>query len=233
MKDEACVSPRRFIVATFLLLIGCGDRGMSFYPLDQSERWTYQLSRSSILGTDGQGRLTVSNMSKRELVGKYVTPQKVETRELTFFTFVGEDSDGIFELAEQSPNATDPKIEKPPKYFLRKPFKEGTRWNFTSVTQALSARLSITLQAVIESADDTVTVPIGTFEACLKVVAKGEQTYYTAGLGGSGKIHVEDTSWYCPGVGLAKSIRKEISNGKMAESGEIAIQLESRGNNGP
>jgi hypothetical protein len=210
-----------------VLLMGCGDRSRSFSPLSPGEKWTYQVSSGSTIGTGGQGKVTITNLPNRELAGKAVTPEKYEANGQTFFVFVGEDSDGVFDLAEQAPNATEPALKKPPIYLLRRPYQEGTKWEQRSETQTLSTKVPITLQVSIESANDTITVPAGTLEGCLKVVGKGDQTQNMGAFMGRARIHVEETSWYCPGVGLAKTVRKETSNHLMAGSGEASIQLES------
>jgi hypothetical protein len=208
------------------LLVGC-DRSRSLFPLGPGEKWTYQVSSGSTLGTGGQAKVTSTNLPTRELAGRSVTPEKIEINGQTLFVFVGEDSDGVFELAEQAPDATEPALKNPPIYDLHRPYQTGTSWEQRSETQSLSTKVPITLQAVIESANDTVTVPAGTLEGCLKIVAKGDQTKNMGAFMGMAKIHVEETSWYCPGVGLAKLVRKETSNHLMAGSGEVSMQLES------
>jgi hypothetical protein len=214
-----------------LLLAGCRGVSTSFSPLDEGETWTYQVNIGSMLGSmDANTRqvvFTVVNMPTRELAGKSVTPQKAEIDGHTFaISFVGEDSDGVFTLASQSPNATEPTIKTPPEYGLHRPFKSGTKWDLQSTTQTLSVQVPVTLHVAIESDNDTITVPIGTLERCLKLVSQGDTTHQMGPFMGGPRIHVDDTSWFCPGIGYAKEVRKETNK---FWHGEMSVQLESRG----
>lgn len=212
---------------TLIAATGCGAQNKSFYPLDEGEKRTYQINASSRYMGSVHATLTSINMRKRDLAGKPVTPQKMEINGQTFFSFVSEDSDGVLELAEQTPNAAEPEMKSSPRYFLRRPYKEGTKWEVRSETQTLPSKVSITLQALIQSTNETVTVPAGTLEGCLKTMAKGDAIKSIANFMGQVKIHVEEISWFCPGVGLAKSIRQEGTNHLMLGNGEVSVQLES------
>jgi hypothetical protein len=193
------------LLGPLLAAAGCGDPGKSLYPLEQSMEWTYQVVSAS---PNRSSKITVVNMPARMLAGRSVTPQKIEVNGQTLFQFMGEDSEGIFVLATQGPNAMEPEIVPSPVYRLHHPYESGTRWEVNS-------RFHVT----IENADETVTVPAGTFESCVKVVTRSS-------LMEKQKIASEQgITWYCPGVGMVKSITKPNSN-NMGESGEL-IQLES------
>jgi hypothetical protein len=219
------------LAAGLLLLTSCRGANTSFLPLDEGQTWTYQVNIGSMLGSmdakTTQVIFTDVNMPARELAGKSVTPQKAEVDGHTFaIAFLGEDSDGIFTLASQSPDATEPAIKTPPEYNLHRPFKSGTQWDLPSTTLTTSQRVPVALHVTIESDNDTITVPIGTFERCLKLVSHGDTTRQMGPFMGGPRIHVDDTTWYCPGTGYAKEVRKETNN---FWHGEMSVQLESRG----
>jgi hypothetical protein len=144
-------------------------------------------------------------MPKRELEGKQVIPQRTEINGQTIFSFVGTDAEGIFILAYQRPDSATPEIVTPIAYLLRHPYKQGTTWQRQSSFLGSSGRDVPILQTTIEGTDETITVPAGTFSDCLKVVARGDQR---GGSMGQSTTKIEASSWYCPRVGLVKSLSK-------------------------
>lgn len=221
----------RIVLHLFVMLVAvsCGGRSKGLYPLGEGEKWTYQATTKSVLGANQNATITITNMPKRELAEKSVTPQKTEANGQTVFSFVGEDSDGVFLLANQTPNSAEPEIVTPPPYLLHKPYEKGTKWEVKSSGQMSTTGEPLTLEATIEGINETVTVPAGTYEGCLKVISRGEQVKKLGSVMGQAKISVEQTSWFCPGVGLVRSINKTNSNNLMAmeNAGEFSLQLES------
>ncbi len=57
---------RKLIIVQFLgllIMVSCGDRGKSLYPLRESEKWTYQAVPDSAMSANA--RMTVTNMPER------------------------------------------------------------------------------------------------------------------------------------------------------------------------
>jgi hypothetical protein len=206
-------------LAILVLTVGCSGGGGGLYPLGESETWTYQMTTTSGM-SNRTAKVTVRNMPKRELAGKIVTPQMTEHNGQTFFSFVGEDPNGFFLLASQVPNAAEPVVMESPQYLLHKPYENGTKWEVATVDEASDTGTPVTLQAAIENVDETVTVPAGTFEGCVKVAAQGESS--------RGMVR-EQISWFCPGVGMVKLISKSRNRSTVEES---AFQLESHSRGG-
>ena len=98
-------------------------------------------------------------------------------------------------------------------------------WQTQTTTQLLGDRIKITLESTLETVEETITVPAGTYEKCIRVVSTGSATKNLGPFMGTANITVEEHNWYAPGVGLLKSIRKEQSNHMMLGSGEISLQL--------
>ncbi len=157
--------------------------------------------------------------------GKKVVPQKMESGNRVSFAFIASDDNGIYEYASQSIDDHEPKIFDPPKYILRFPIEVGRSWEINSEIQRLMYRVPITLKATIQSINDTVTVPAGTFKKCVKVVTTGSTKKNLGMFMGTAKIEVKEFSWYAPNVGLVKMIREEKSNHLLVGAGEISIHL--------
>jgi hypothetical protein len=172
-----------------------------------SETWKYQLSETTFGGTC---QLTIINLAARELKGRKVTPRKVEMqaqgRSVTSFHYVGEDENGVYLFAWQDSDDVEPKLNGTPSYDLKKPLKVGNTWDTTLISGGGS---SVPAKATIESIDEVVDVPAGTFKGCLKVhivgtgnEATGRDSYY----------------WYAPSIGLVKTVSKGLN---------VSMQLES------
>lgn len=74
----------------------------------------------------------------------------------------------------------------------------------------------IPITSTIETLDDVVTVPAGTFQHCVRVRSTGENQ--------DGAL--EDLNWYAPNIGLIKFVRQE-RNSRTHEAVEVNTQLRS------
>lgn len=197
-----------------------------YLPLDEGRTWTYQFSTGNFLGIKGNEKMVMANFAKRELENRKVTPRKIDIGERTGFLFLAQDEQGIYEYAEQEPGEFKPKIKDSPAYFIKAPIKAGTRWDEQYTTESLQQNVSLPVTAVIESLDEVVTVPAGTFEQCLKV-AKTGRTQKDKGIWGKEEVSVERYNWYAPGVGLVQSVIKEKGTTIMVGAAQEMMQLES------
>ena len=226
MKKQAASIIVFILMCMLLNLMGCSKKTETYYPVKEGQTWQYQVSLGSMLGSEGGGKLVITNLALRELKGKKVTPQKVELAGQTHFVFIAEDDNGIYEFAEQSPGSVEPQIKDSPAYLMKYPIKANNTWEEKTKTSLLKQNLSITLKSTIESTDETVTVPAGTFKSCLKVKGTGAAKK-DLGILGVANVSVEHHNWYAPGVGMVKTVLKENSNNMMVGSGELTLQLES------
>lgn len=126
---------------------------------------------------------------------------------------------------------------------LKRPYEVGMQWdggiseiqllpqvdcgqcNNSAPTKPLTQ--PVRLHYRIEAMDQTVTVPAGTFSACIHV--RGVAKVTADGGHAVGVINVEATSedWYAPGVGLVKSVRHESSDNPLVGSGTYTLELET------
>lgn len=224
MKSQSSVL---FIVLlAMVFFISCSKGTESYYPLKEGLTWTYQVTGSSTFGSSEAQKIVVTNFASRDLKDKKVTPQKMDVNGQTSFSFIAEDENGILEYASQNSGAPEPEIKATATYILKNPIQVGTTWEDKTETATLREKVPFTLKSTIESKDEIVTVPAGTFKGCVKVKGTGSaQKNY--GLFGVAKIKIEQSYWLSPGVGMIKSIHKESCNHVMVGSGEIALQLES------
>lgn len=192
-----------------LALWACSKVPETYYPLGEGKTWKYQVSKTTFGVTVG-GQLTVTNLEARQLKGRKVTPRKIEVqaqgRSVTSFEYVGEDDNGVYTFAWQDPDDVDPKLKSASEYQLKKPLKVGSTWD---TTLDLGGGSSVPAKATIESIDEVVDVPAGTFKGCLKV--------HTVGTGKEATGR-DQYDWFAPSVGLVKSVSGGVN---------VSMQLES------
>jgi hypothetical protein len=142
----------------------------------------------------------------------------------TRFLFYVKDQNSIYEFASQKPEDVEPKLFH--DYLIKYPIKVDNSWQETE-TSSLEPRISVPIKSTIESIDEVVTVPAGTFKECLKIKSIGfaekvfgkEQVWPPQE---NVKVERERYIWFASNVGLIKLIFKEK---KTSSGGAIGITL--------
>lgn len=197
----------------------------TYYPLKAGATWEYQVMFGA-----GQVSFSMNAMKPRILDGKQVIPIQSNFGDAYFII---KDSTGVYEFGEQMAEDRAPTIHPQPGYYLKYPLQVGTTWRDETSTFFLNQKVAnIPGTLTIETVNDVVTVPAGTFENCIRIKLFAEQTVDMdtregTGMKISGKanIEIEDEQWYAPNVGLVKAIRKESSNHLMFGSAQMTMQL--------
>jgi len=188
------------ITAAASLMLGlwaCSKAPTTYYPLGEGLSWTYQISMRGLGGAQSIQE-TITNLAARDLKGRKVTPRKFEAQvqgqSHSEFQYDAEDARGVYTFAEQQADDVEPKLKEPWAYALKQPLKVGNTW---PTTIDLGNNRSVPAIATIESTDEVVDVPSGTFKGCIRV--------HSVGMG-KGASKPEAHYWYAPSVGLVKSI---------------------------
>lgn len=149
------------------------------------------------------------------LKGKIVFPRRVGLAggKSSYVHFLSKDISGVSIIAIQKVHDAEPVQLPAPLYYLRFPLKVGTAWE--GVMYLPDGR-RIPITSTIETLDDVVTVPAGTFQHCVRVRSTGENQ--------DGAL--EDLNWYAPNIGLIKFVRQE-RNSRTHEAVEVNTQLRS------
>jgi len=205
-----------------------------YFPLDEGRRWEYQVyvneKEGLYLGLESKisGKQVCIILPQRELKGKRVTPMQMENIHggsvYTRFLFYVKDQNSIYEFASQKPEDVEPKIIHDD--IIKYPIKVGNSWQEMEIS-SLEPRISIPINTTIESIDEVVTVPAGTFKECLKIKSTGfaekvfgeEQVWPPKE---NVKVEKERYDWFAPNVGHIKIILKEK---KTYSGGAIGITL--------
>ncbi len=199
-----------------------------YFPLSKDASWTYKIT---IDGKTNNETLKMKILPEKYLLGEKLIPRQIEKSDKTKLEFFVEGDEGFYVYAEQDYGMAQPEMREKPYYYIRKPYRVGTTWDDDYTTKHLMEPVKFPIKVTIQSMDETITVPAGTFEKCLKLKKSGQIDESHGGYFGKSKVIVEENFWYAPGVGLVKSEFNEMSNHRMSGPGHGTMLLESYKNN--
>jgi hypothetical protein len=205
-------------VTLFFLLPGSscfGETAEKYYPLKEGMTWVYGVTASK----PGVKRIMITNLAPRELQGQNVTPRKWEVGESVRTFFIAKDDFGVYRYAEQMTATAEPKIITPKVYYLKNPVDKGTYWEISTRMGEDDLKVNVG----IESINEKVMVPAGTYKECVKLKHEGGAQGDKTGLS------ITAYEWYAPDVGLVKSMFtiKKKGEDKKEEIESTTYQLES------
>jgi len=188
-----------------------------YVPLKEGLKRTYSI--------DGTTTKIVENFEVRKLGKKKVVPQKIDVNGVTSFIFIQETKKGQVLYAKQSADDTEP-IILDTLIYLNKDFKSGSTWIRDYTTTLMMEKVTFPITYEVQKGKETVTVPAGTFDKCVKVVAKGE-IEKNKGLLGTVKLMIDVTEWYDEKIGLVKSVVHKSGNHMLISEEKSITQLTS------
>lgn len=230
-----------FLISSLLLSSACTEKDRSIYfPLANRMIWQYNVTmeytRRSI-----ESKLILENIGSKIINGNSVFTKRDHAGNNTYFF---QTKNFILK------NSTNPSLEETDKnkesYFvLPLDIKKGDKWRLQSrpyvmehamqyevalqtSTPAVKLSKPLYIDYQLISLDEKIKVPAGTFKHCAKIVGLGSCKMAASGgnFSGSIDVNIEHTNWYCPGVGLTKTIRKEVDPGGLYEPVTYHQELE-------
>ncbi|RKZ67759.1 MAG: hypothetical protein DRQ48_09390 [Gammaproteobacteria bacterium] len=227
-----------------LFLVGCSEKpvGSDYFPLNKGWSWKYRVTTEySNEDESNLDWITIENLGKEEFSGKSYFVRRTDTGIDYYHNY---DEQGIYREGLRTLVESEPRLDRDRRYILKSPLEIGTEWREISrpllllrvypfrVRAGKTAQVPITYR--IASMTETVTVPAGTFENCIKVMAEGSFTTYTDAISGETEIPLSIEEWYAPGVGLVKQVRYELDgdiidifNTPIFLGGRATLELES------
>ena len=150
--------------------------------------------------------------------------------------YIGRDDTGVYRVAKRTIVELKPRPDKSPRWILRRPFQVGNTWSqethpyvlrrLQPYEERLARNIQFKMAYQIDASNDTVQVPAGRFENCIRVDGDAQLTVYADGRTGYQDIEINTSEWYAPGVGLVKLVRTEPLSGEVFAGGSIVIELE-------
>lgn len=229
--------PRIFIIkqlllCTCLLLSACERSDLRYFPVHSDRSWQYRINITTMDGAHGE-KYFLQNLPAYKTEDDTIFARQTADGTRLLYTTTDE---GIFRLATITSNGQQ--INEPaPRPILVYPLKIGTTWKDKTTTFLLEKsgppqdtlfriQEPVLLEYKITSVSDSVNVPAGTFNNCLKIEAAGRAHADVGNYVGKISITVKQTAWYAPDIGLIKSIRREQTNSFALNFGEYLMELE-------
>lgn len=208
MKTIFFTAGYRYYCICFLsIALVCGSvsrsHAQNYYPDEVGNTWTL-LSEDeleerlvTIEGPETIGTESVKVISD----GTYPVSDPASNNPNKFFIKATPDEVQIFR-ATATIQGIDATINySPPGTFLPIPIKQGTEWTVIGEAMLGFLKITVTNVATVVAIED-VTVPVGTFQNCLKI----EQELSTSGLL---RFSTQSTMWLAPDFGLVKSLNND------------------------
>lgn len=227
------------VVALTCVLSGCTPppTGTQMFPLDAGRSWTYRLvttfDDASLLPE--RETLVLSARGSETLKGEALWRRRSSAG--TDYWLRSDDS-GIARVASQGALDLEPQADKPERYVLRKPYVVGTAWSATTTSYVyqrsnesprelrhLKRYQSLPMKYRIEAINELVKTPAGEFTGCLRVGGRADIRLYVDELFTWKDVPMLTREWYCPGVGLVRVERAEVSPSKFIVGGTLAMEL--------
>jgi hypothetical protein len=211
------------IIAALLgcFLLGCGEKSdlERYYPLTEGLSFTHNMDILTVDHKNGKKelrqKLIRKVLAKKELMGKIVVPillmyqQNIFQKDIVLLEeiyYVISDKNGIAEFGKElieidkkgNQEKNEPEIFDNLKFLLKPPLTKGNKWEISVYNKFINKDLLV--NATIESLEETVSVPAGTYKNCLKI-----RRHKTVEVPSLGQVKAEQLIWYAPKVGMVKS----------------------------
>jgi hypothetical protein len=250
VPSGAAVNPLawRWLLAAIALLPGCADRGHNYFPLGQGWWWQYGVAVRTMDGESRQ-KYVLAGLAPVEVGDVLLYPRKSPEGYILYYRA---SEHGITRLPRLDRGTMDKRAlaslvradkdaaRQLPSEQLILPRKlaPGHSWKAVSATSVLQMsgppylalyqlKALVPVTYTIENMNDTVKVPAGTFENCLRVSGRGSIPVEAGGHIGNVEVIIETTDWYAPGVGLVKTFRREKTTSPILRAGDYLLELES------
>ncbi len=240
IKITTSNTQRKFVAAAVLTgLYGCsqpvsGDPN-DYFPLENGRVWAYEVTTTLEDHTPAIEALTIH---AREVQTMGDEPAHRRHTSTGTDYWMRSDKTGVYRIASRTPLDRNPMADEPTRYVLKKPYEVGTQWQVLTTAYVLQRRSEVPKEIrrthkpfpmtyTIESVNDKVTVPAGSFDKCLRVGGVAAVRVYVDAQFAWRDIPLITREWYCPGLGLVKMEREEASPSRFMIGGKVAMTLKT------
>lgn len=225
-------------IAAALLVAGCSNSPQSdaYFPLEVGARWEYDVA--SDIDNTLTHKTYVASVDRvvESETGDTIYVRRVEApSEVGIEFWLRKDKNGIVRIAKRVDVDEQAKLDRDPRMVLKTPLAQGATWMVPSEPFVIGPKTDLGLREVkmpkvmmnytVESIDDTVTVPAGTFKQCARAVGVGMMPLFVDAVQGFVNLTLTHREWYCKGVGLVKVERDEPLNSMLWSGGKITMAL--------
>ena len=249
MKNHVLNVPLRWMAAfgAMLALSACGDGTPDYFPLRSGADWVYR--QTVVIENHGNsgGKKTLNlvtaatDLPQRQDGDANLNPRIFADGRTLYYEKA---KDGVVLVGAR--RAFEGGIETiAPRYVIKEPYVKGTSWreslesqilqrSFLGMFGTISKPIQVQgeMEFKIESVDDTVHVPAGTFHHCVRIHGAGEAPLEWGEPFGTLQVAVTTTEWFAPSVGLVKRVREESTGHNGPLGARLQEELEAKRNGG-
>ena len=221
-----------------LLAAGCGERrapSAELFPLEPGHRWTYRQVTELEDGAHDVAALVLRTLPGEDFEDRPAFRRRSDDGVLYWLR---RDASGVYRVATRHELQAEPVKDAAPRYVLKEPLVPGTEWQAPTIpyllkrTQGYPPELRnegkpVAMRYAIEALEESVAVPAGRFENCLRVRGSGTLRLYADGSAGWRDIVLTTREWYCPGPGLVKLERDEPAKSPFLIGGTLRLELQA------
>lgn len=237
---------RRHYAVAFVLIAaavaGCGKVKNVYFPLHEGLTWIY---RQTVVtrNTGNSGAFEKSslvavatNLPARKIGEVKAAPRLFADGRALYYERM---DDGVALIAKRAAG-DETATAIAPRYVVKFPLAVGASWTSGGETEVIrrtflggygaiskSVIADSPLVFTVESLNDTVHVPAGTFHHCLRLHGIGSARLAWGEPYGVLTINLDTIQWYAPKVGLVKRVRKEGTGPDGPLGGELTEELEA------
>lgn len=223
---------RLIIFILIWLCTSCADNNDSYFPLTKGLKWQYDVALITRDGLSNQ-KYMFHNLGEKDFENKPVFLRESIDGTISYYSNIDDEIRYLGNIDSHSLNA---KFIENKKIILPKELAIGTSWLDATSTKLLQKTgppqktlfkiiANVPLDVKIESLTETITVPAGTFENCLKVSMSGSVYKDAGNYVGLTVVGVEQSNWYAPGIGLVKLERIETTERQALDKGSLLVEL--------
>jgi hypothetical protein len=224
------------LAAALFLAGGCAPPeppSSELFPLEPGHRWTFNQTTELENGRIDSSWLVMRTLEEDEYAGQPAWRRRSDDG---MDYWLRRDATGIYRVASKHELEQDVRKDPAPRYVLKEPLAVGTEWQAGTVAYLLERRQGfppeirheakdITMRYAIEALKETVSVPAGRFEGCLKVRGQAAVRLYVDGSSGWRDLPLTTREWYCPGPGLVRLERDEPAGSPLLIGGKLTLAL--------
>ena len=219
---------------------GC-DRGPAadeYFPLADGHRWVYRVSTQRAQASVEREFLTVWSLGLERMATSSGEPQDAGHRRSTSGEdyWLRADASGVYRVGSKMLLDDAPRPDAAPRYVLKTPYTVGTQWSSTTPAYLLTRKFDfphevrygyppVNMAYTIERTGETVDVPAGHYERCLKVRGSATVKVFSDPANGGLDIPLTTLEWYCPNVGLVRLEREEKLQNFFITGGSRTLEL--------
>ena len=218
-----------------VVLAGCAKTPAEddYFPLDTGRIWRYRVTTMLDDHAPAVETMQIVSRGPENMGGDPAVRRHVDSG---IDYWIRSDKTGVYRIASKTPLDRFAMADEPHRYVLQRPYAVGTQWQAQTTAYVLQRRSEVpkeirrthkpfAMTYTIEALSETVDTPGGKFERCLRVGGRAAVRVYVDAQFAWRDIGLTTREWYCPGVGLARVEREELSPSRFMLGGKLVVEL--------